>query len=249
MQAVEAYRSAWAEAERLGDFNEDILLRHLDSVTDLPEVDCEDEEHTPRNRDLGQELFVAAWRKRVPPKRLPRHLRRAGRRLLFGLLREFWGMLRSGWIPLWMHPPRNVNVYEAGERPDDDDDQDLIVIGVEVPLGDDWNRDLLMRAVAARPKGGADEDDDEELYHDIPVWVSASGTSPMLEVMVGKEHLVSAHSEVIWNFLRKIADEFQGIEGDLEVFDPNDLSRSSLDVGMVSEELPPEYVKDFFDGD
>lgn len=247
VQAVEAYRLAWDEAKRLGDFDEAILRRHLEVVTDWPEETDDDNQGNPSSLEMAQELFLDAWRANVPPRRLPRYLRRAVRRVLFGFVRELWAAVRSGWIPLWMHPPSGVNVYEAGDEFDDDDDS-YAVIGFDVALGNDWNRDLLARAVSARPKDTGDDEDDEPC-HDIPVWLTATDAPPTLNVMIGKERLVSASSEVIWNFLLKISEEYDGIEGDLSVYDPADDSRHELDVSMLPHELPQEYTKDFFDGE
>lgn len=251
MNLTDAYRLAWQEAKRRGAFDEAILLRRLDEVTDRPVYDEQDGDDETAWEYL-QRLALGLWRDKVPPRRFKRRLRRALRKELFGTLfgagREIWKLLASARTPRWMRPPRGTVVFGIWEPDEDEDHYDEWQLPWQVRLHDDWNRDLLVRAVDARPKEDVDdEDDDEEAAepcHGIPVWLARSHPAPLLDVMIGAERLVGAQSGRVWEFLRKIADdEYDGIEGELSVWDPEDNSSHRLDVDLPRKELPEKYVK------
>ena len=114
-----------------------------------------------------------------------------------------------------------------------------------------FDEEILLRKLSEvtewPPEDDDEDDEDDERFHDIPVWLSAALTPPLLDVMIGKDRLVGARSDLVWAFLQKVADECQGVDGDLSVWDPQDRSRHKVVAQMPRYELPPEYVKSVLD--
>lgn len=192
------YRQAWARAKDSGNFADDVFLDAL-AADDAAAAFPDSEEF-----EVARDLYLRLWRQQVPPQRLSKHLKRALRREMFGLVKGFF----SGNLPRWMVEPGDVEFIGA-------DDWSLPMRDLDFNLTPDHTRHW--QRVREHAAAHRDEDDGTML---IDCWLRVTASPDETAVLVGREPVgITSLAPDDWQALSVLAPEGLVSNGFLSIDD------------------------------